>query len=143
MFRPHAIFFPFPFHNNKRREAEGDVEAKEMKTVMMAWYDNATRAGPLTYRTYDGRRKARFLDILSLFNRINISHLRISELQKLRREQTHDRVEYRQVRYAKETRLPKRSRVDREPAMDDMRIPFFQFTIEWLCSPFTTNGKMK
>lgn len=26
-----------------RRDEEGDTEAREMKTVMMAWYDNATR----------------------------------------------------------------------------------------------------
>ena len=58
---------------------------------------NRTRSGPLTYRTYDGRRKARFLDILSLFNRINNSKLRISELETLRLQQTHERVEYRQV----------------------------------------------
>lgn len=64
---------------------------------MMAWYDNATRAGPLTYRTYDGRRKARFLDILSLFNRINNSQLRISQLVELRRETTQERVAHRQV----------------------------------------------
>lgn len=58
---------------------------------------HADRSGPLTYRTYDGRRKARFLDILSLFNRINNSHLRIAELAALRREQTFERMRCRQV----------------------------------------------
>lgn len=72
-----------------------------MKQVMMAWYDNAARVGPLTYRTYDGRRKARYLDILSLFNRINISHLRISQLEGLRREQTKERVAFRQASHVK------------------------------------------
>lgn len=55
------------------------------------------RAGPLTYRTYDGRRKARFLDILSLFNRINNSNLRISELKILARELTQERIAFREV----------------------------------------------
>lgn len=27
----------------RRREAEGEPEAREMKATMMAWYDNATR----------------------------------------------------------------------------------------------------
>eukprot|EP00752_Nemacystus_decipiens_P010357 g9227.t1 len=80
-----------------KREAEGDSEAAEMKEVMIAWYDNATRSGPLTYRTYDGRRKARFLDILSLFNRIMNSKVRIDELEALRRDQTRERVEFSQV----------------------------------------------
>lgn len=52
----------------------------------------------MTYRTYDGRRKARFLDILSLFNRINNSKIRIEELEALKRQQTHERVEFRQAR---------------------------------------------
>ena len=56
------------------------------------------RSGPLTYRTYDGRRKARFLDILSLFNRIMNSKVRIAELEALRREQTRERVEFSQAR---------------------------------------------
>lgn len=60
--------------------------------------ETKNRSGPLTYRTYDGRRKARFLDILSLFNRINNSKLRISELETIRLQQTHERVEYRQAR---------------------------------------------
>lgn len=51
----------------------------------------------MTYRTYDGRRKARFLDILSLFNRIMNSKVRIAELEALRMEQTHERVEFTQV----------------------------------------------
>lgn len=55
------------------------------------------RSGPLTYRTYDGRRKARFLDILSLFNRIINSKTRINELQELRRQQTRERVEFCQA----------------------------------------------
>lgn len=55
------------------------------------------RSGPLTYRTYDGRRRARFLDILSLFNRINNSKIRIAELEALRRKQTQERVEFRQA----------------------------------------------
>ncbi|CAM9204617.1 unnamed protein product, partial [Discosporangium mesarthrocarpum] len=81
--------------NMELTDTEGDTEAAEMRGIMMDWYANATRAGPLTYRTYDGRRKARFLDILRLFNRIMNSNMRINELNKKKRDLTKERVSYR------------------------------------------------
>lgn len=59
----------------------------------------SSRTAPLTYRTYDRRRKARHVDTLSLFNRVKNSQVRIGQLETLKRDLLLERARHRQARH--------------------------------------------